>query len=61
MEKNAKHNTTSTTLKVDAGYKKYHCGFFCQRKTSSDVVDPKDTKPALSPPFPQKVDNNIRY
>jgi hypothetical protein len=33
------HRSTSTTFKADAGNKKYHCGFFCQRKTESDVVD----------------------
>lgn len=46
------HSVTSTTIKVDAGYKKYHCGFFCQRKTIADeVIDPKVLSTA--PPTPQ--------
>jgi hypothetical protein len=47
MENNdkKKHITTSTILKVDANAPLYHCGFFCQRRTTSDeVIDPKDTK-----------------
>lgn len=39
------HTETSTTFKVDAGTKKYHCLFFCQRKVDSDVVDPRETAP----------------
>lgn len=38
------HIISSTTLKVNAGTKKYHCGFFCQRKIDTDIIDPKDTK-----------------
>ena len=34
------HRESKTTVKVDAGYRKYHCGFFCQRTIESDVVDP---------------------
>lgn len=39
-----KHSTTSTTVKADAGYLFYHCGFFCQRKTDSGVMDPSVEK-----------------
>ncbi len=38
------HTQSSTTFKADAGTKKYHCGFFCQRKTDSDVIEPKDSR-----------------
>lgn len=38
------HIQTSTVFKADAGTKKYHCGFFCQRKTDTDVVDPKNSE-----------------
>jgi hypothetical protein len=48
MEHNPVHNSTSTTFKVDAGTKRYHCGFFCQRKTTSDVIEPSQTQ-AMTP------------
>ena len=45
-EKPKVHNEISTTLKADIGYKKYHCGFFCQRKTIlEEVSDPKKNEP----------------
>lgn len=44
MEHSPVHNSTSTTFKADAGTKKYHCGFFCQRKTTSDVIEPSQTQ-----------------
>ncbi len=35
------HSETTTTFKADVKVRKYSCGFFCQRKTDSDVYDPK--------------------
>jgi hypothetical protein len=40
------HSSSSTTFKADVNVKKYHCGFFCQRKTDRDVSSPsKEKKP----------------
>jgi len=39
------HQSTSITVRLRASMLPYSCGFFCQRKTDSDVVEPKDTKP----------------
>jgi hypothetical protein len=39
MEKKT-HETHTTTLRVNAGYWPYSCGFFCQRFSTSDVIDP---------------------
>ena len=49
MKKNpsVNHKETTTTFKADAGTKKYHCGFFCQRKTDEDVVAPAESKKSL--------------
>jgi hypothetical protein len=38
------HTQSSTTFKADAGTKKYHCGFFCQRRTDRDTVSPTTEK-----------------
>jgi hypothetical protein len=38
MEKKI-HETHTTTLRVNAGSWPYSCGFFCQRLSTSDVVD----------------------
>lgn len=39
------HTTTSTTLSTRARFMGHSCSFFCTRKTDTDVIDPKDTKP----------------
>ena len=39
MEKKT-HETHTTTLRVNAGSWPYSCGFFCQRLSTSDVIDP---------------------
>jgi hypothetical protein len=49
---NKKHTSTKTTMRLTAGMPSYSCGFFCQRRTSSDeVIDPKQTneKSACTP------------
>lgn len=43
------HSATSTTMKVKASAMGYSCIFFCQRKTSDDVVEPRDTQPRPEP------------
>jgi hypothetical protein len=42
MEKKT-HETHTTTLRVNAGAWPYNCGFFCQRLSTSDVIDPSRT------------------
>lgn len=39
------HTRTSTTLSTRARVMGHSCSFFCTRKTDTDVIDPKDTKP----------------
>lgn len=42
MENNVKkiHTESKTTVKLNAGYRPFSCGFFCTRVIKSDVIDP---------------------
>ena len=55
MEKKT-HETHTTTLRVNAGSWPYSCGFFCQRLSTSDVVDPaRSAKTKIDTPKPTKT------
>lgn len=51
-EKHEPHHReqTSTTVNIKAGYWPYSCGFFCQRLTDNDVIDPKESSKEKSIP-----------
>lgn len=45
MESKAEsHVKTNTTVRANANYWPFSCGFFCSRVTDSDVIEPKKKK-----------------
>lgn len=61
MKSNLKktHIESSTVVQINASHWPLFCGFFCQRRTETDVIDPANTSkkeanehPAIEPPAP---------
>ena len=45
MKDHHEHTKTSTSLGTRIRFMGHSCSFFCNRKTDTDVIEPRDTKP----------------
>jgi hypothetical protein len=49
------HTKTHTVVRANAGYWPFSCGFFCNRATDTDVIDPQHTEPKRDEDLTKKV------